>query len=349
MKKGDMKKFVIRALIWGAACVAFTLLFCILVDPYNVFHPLDIRDNGVEPDKNYIKMVYILDNPQKFDSYMFGSSRVSSIHTEKLEGEKCYNMTYSSAAVWEHLDNVKTMIADGVNIKKIYVGLDSMSYTMDVRGREDDPMRQSYEYALANPVKFWLDHLDTANTFKSLNTSLKHQSKENFQEIFYEYGWSMDYDLPGMDYNIGAWSQPSIGDSPDADEQFDKVLECTKELKEICDENDIELVVFLHPMLFKAYVASKPQRYQEFMRELAQITDYYNFSGVNDVTVDYSNYTDPSHYTAQVGDILIDFFNNGTVDERLYEQGFGWHVDADNVDELIDVLNATEKWYSHYL
>ena len=349
MNKGDMKKFVIRAMIWGTCCVAFTLLFCILVDPYNVFHPLDIRDNGVEPDKNYIKMVYILDNPQKFDSYMFGSSRVSSIHTEKLEGEKCYNMTYSSAAVWEHLDNVKTMIANGVNIKKIYIGLDSMSYTMDVRGREDDPMRQSYEYAKANPVKFWIDHLDTANTFKSLNTSLKHQSKENFQEIFYEYGWSMDYDLPGMDYNIGAWSQPSIGDSPDADEQFDRVLECTRELKSICDENGIELVIFLNPVLFKAYIASKPQGYREFMRELAQITDYYNFSGVNDLTVDYSNYTDPSHYRAQIGDILIDFFNNGTVDERLYEQGFGWHVDAGNVDELIDVLDATEKWYSHYL
>ena len=349
MNKGDMKKFVIRALIWGTCCVAFTLLFCILVDPYNVFHPMDIRDNGVEPDKNYIKMVYILDNPQKFDSYMFGSSRVSSIHTEKLEGEKCYNMTYSSAAIWEHLDNVKTMIANGVNIKKIYIGLDSMSYTMDVRGREDDPMRQSYEYAKANPVKFWIDHLDTANTFKSLNTSLKHQSKENFQEIFYEYGWSMDYDLPGMDYNIGAWSQPSIGDSPDADEQFDRVLECTRELKSICDENDIELVIFLNPVLFKAYIASKPQGYREFMRELAQITDYYNFSGVNDLTVDYSNYTDPSHYRAQIGDILIDFFNNGTVDERLYEQGFGWHVDAGNVDELIDVLDATEKWYSHYL
>lgn len=345
----DMKKFIIKVFVWGSACVAFTLLFCMLVDPYNVFHPLDIRDNGVEPDKNYIKMVYILQNPQKFDSYMFGSSRVSSIHTEKLEGEKCYNMTYSSAVVWEHLDNVKTMIANNVKIKKIYVGLDSMAYTMNTRGREDDPLRQSYEYSKAHPLRFLLSHLDTANVFRSLNTSRKHKVNPEFGRIFYEYGWSMDYDLPGMDYYIGAWSQPSIGDSPDADVQFDKALDSVRELKSICDENDIELVVFLHPVLFKAYIASKPQRYQEFMKELAQITDYYNFSGVNDITVDYSNYTDPSHYTAQIGDILINVFNNGEVDEKLYEQGFGWHVDADNVDELIDVLNATEKWYSHYL
>ena len=349
MKNKDMKNFIIKVLIWGSACVAFTLLFCILIDPYNVFHPLDIRDNGVEPDKNYIKMVYILQNPDKFDSYMFGSSRVSSIHTEKLKGEKCYNMTYSSAVIWEHLDNIKTMVANNVKIKKIYVGLDSMSYTMDVRGREDDPLRQSYEYSKEHPFKFLVSHLDTANVFKSLNTIRKHKPDPDFGNRFYEYGWSMDYGLPGMDYYIGAWSQPSIGDSPDADEQFDKVLDCVRELKGICEANDIELVIFLHPVLFKAYIASKPQSYQEFMRELAQITDYYNFSGVNDITVDYSNYTDPSHYTAEVGDILINIFNSGSVDEKLYEQGFGWHVDADNVEELIDVLNATEKWYSHYL
>ena len=100
-KKKGFWDFVLRVGLWGGFCVLFTLLFCLITDPYNVFHADAIRDNGVEANKNYIKMNYILKHPDKFDSYMFGNSHVSSIHVEKLEGVHCYNMTYSSGAVWE--------------------------------------------------------------------------------------------------------------------------------------------------------------------------------------------------------------------------------------------------------
>ena len=344
-KKNEKKKgfwdFVLRAMLWGGFCVLFTLLFCIITDPYSVFHVDAIQDNGVEANKNYIKMHYILENPDKFDAYMFGNSHVSSIHVEKLNGVHCYNMTYSSGAVWEHAANLRTMLANGVTVKRVYMGLDSTVYTSDFEGRENDPMRVSYEYSQEHPIKFFLLQMDTARVFRSLNTSLKHQKSEDFAKIFYEYGWSIGYEVPGLEWLDE--NEIAIGESPIWEEQIDRVLQSVREMKELCDANGIEFVVFTNPMLWNAYLASEEKGYARFLTELAQITDYYNFSGLNRVSLEKANYIDPSHYNAATGDLLIKVFNGEGADEDLSERGFGMYVTKDNVEELLQILQKADE------
>ena len=116
-----MKRFIRKILLFITFCVLLTSVVCIGIDPYNVFHYKKIRDNGVEPNKNFIKMAYILDNPDKFDSFIFGSSRVGAIHGEKIKNARCYNMTYSMGLPGEHLANLKTMIKNGITPKNIYI------------------------------------------------------------------------------------------------------------------------------------------------------------------------------------------------------------------------------------
>ena len=82
----------------------------IYIDPYNVFHINNVRDNGIEPNANIIKMNKILNEPDKYNAYLFGSSRVGAIHTENISDVNCYNMTYSEGLPQEHLDNIKTFI-----------------------------------------------------------------------------------------------------------------------------------------------------------------------------------------------------------------------------------------------
>ncbi|MCR5251391.1 MAG: hypothetical protein K6E50_12370 [Lachnospiraceae bacterium] len=346
MRNGDFRKFVAHVVFWGALCFLFTVVFCLLVDPYNVFHVHNIRDNGIEPNKNYIKMSFLMEEPERFDAFMLGNSRVGSIHTEKLKGVKCYNLTYSAGMVWEHVDNVKTLLAGGAKIKKLYLGVDSASYGAESSGREQDPIRMSYEYISAHPLAFLRSQMNTARAFKSLNTSRQHQPAENYAEIFYRYGWAMDYDLQGMPDEVGRWGDVSVFTCPEYREQMDRTLSSIAELRDICNENGIELVVFTHPMLWNAYKASMEElEYAEFLRRLAQVTPYYNFSGINAVTVRFDNYVDPSHYRAQIGDKLLDCFNDGAVEEELYAEGFGWYVTEENVEELLDLLDRTEEAY----
>ena len=59
------------------------------------------------------------------------------------------------------------------------------------------------------------------------------------------------------------------------------------------------------------------------IRIQAQVTDFYNFSGINDITTNNDNYLETSHYMPQVGDRMLDVMFKGQVDERLLAQGFG--------------------------
>ena len=73
--------------------------------------------------------------------------------------------------------------------------------------------------------------------------------------------------------------------------------------------------------------------------ELAKIAPFYNFSGINQITEDDRNYVDYTHYNAQVGDLIIDTIFDKKRYDSLYENGFGWYVDENNIVDLLSVLN----------
>jgi len=85
--------------------------------------------------------------------------------------------------------------------------------------------------------------------------------------------------------------------------------------------------------------------YFDFLRELAAVTPFYNFSGYNDVTMDSDNYMDTSHYLAEIGDLIIDCIWFGRTDEKLLKQGFGFRADAENIEELIGILEEGNAQY----
>ena len=74
-----MRKFLIKISIFLFYSFLLVVAFPYVVDPFNVFHADNIRPSIIEPNKKYIKMKYILKNPNKFNAYMFGSSRVGAI------------------------------------------------------------------------------------------------------------------------------------------------------------------------------------------------------------------------------------------------------------------------------
>ena len=320
-----MKKFVIKCAIFALFCALVSTLIPLAFDPYNVFHVENIRDNGVEPNKHYIKMKHILENDVDFDAYLFGSSRVGALHTEKLEGVNCYNMTYSGGVPAEHLENVKSMIAAGKTIKRVYVGVDVASYITVYEEHFSDPIRMPYEYVQEHPLDFCLTYLDPAKVFRSLPTIIRNKPDPDFSDIFYNKGWAIGYDVPNMAGD--AYVEDTIDEGSEWEEGLAATLSVIRELKEVCVSNGIELVVFTLPMHDVTYRSSLNYGYEEFLTGLASITPYYDFSGLNPVTTATENYVDPSHFNAYVGDLIIDVLNGNEPEEKLAKKGFGRYVD----------------------
>ncbi|MBQ7578844.1 MAG: hypothetical protein IJT21_11335 [Synergistaceae bacterium] len=336
-----MKKFLVKFSFLAAYFIIIQVILPVLIDPFNVFHAFNIRDNGVTPNQNYIKMKYILANPEKFNGFIFGSSRVTALNPEKINnGGKVYNMTYPAGLPCEHLANIKTFLANNIKPAKIYMAFDSMSYTVSYSEHITKPLNCPYEYLRENPEHFYSLYLNAAVTFQSIGKIIKHSPVKNFADKFYNYGYEFDYNMTS-NYD---WDKavPAMGDF-NGEKFMDSTLKDIREIVKICRDNNIELVIFTNPMHYITYLASLERNYIYFLAELAKITDFYNFSGLNSITINNNNYLETSHYKAEIGDIIINIICNGESYPELESQGFGVKITRKNINNLLNLLESQAK------
>lgn len=327
-----MKKFLRKIAPFILFILTLEIAVPMLVDPYNIFHWRQIRDNGVEPNSNYIKMQYILHNPDKFDSFLFGSSRTGFINVEHIPEGTWYNMSYSEGLPEEHLENLRELIAHGIIPKNVMIGVDNISCFVDPQIHE----KQFYRipYPRENKLSFYANYFSIRGVLKSLDVSLHHEVMDpDYVERYYRSGTTLRD--PSQ---AGQWKE----DAPYWEYYYkdclgDAVLSIRR-IAELCEKYDINLIVFTNPIYYKTYQESKQYGYEQFLEWISDPVDYYNFSGINPITTDRMNYYESSHYTEEIGDLIIDRIFHGVTDPELESQGFGYYVTKENVQEFKEAL-----------
>ena len=169
-----MKRFLLIISVFAVYIAAIHTIFPILVDPFNIFHADSIRDNGIQPNQNYIRTKYILGNKDTYNGFLFGSSRVGAIHTDKIPGAKVYNMAYPNGLPSEHLANIMTFLESGIKPSVIYIGVDSISYTEEMSDHIYEQLRCPYEVLKNDRLLFCRLYLNPAVTMKSLEIGRVH-------------------------------------------------------------------------------------------------------------------------------------------------------------------------------
>lgn len=333
-----MKKFIMKAVAFFLIIVLIFIPFNVLLDPYNVFHATKLVNNGVEPNKNYIKMKNVLEHPDKFDSFLFGSSRVGFIDVTRMNDGTYYDMMYSEGVPSEHYDNLKTMIEHGIIPKNVVLGVDDITFFVDGSFHKDILYRKPFPWDgdALDKAGFFMKYLDLITTVKSIETIRDHDAWDTgFSERILNVGTE----------NLDIESQFDEANNKPywADYYYPRGEEALAEIQQIidlCAEHDIKLTVFTNPIFGQTYTKAIENGYLTFLDGLADITDYYNFSGYSSVTMDTSNYYENSHYTRVVGDKMIDFMFYGEDNPELRSQGFGYYVTKENKKEFLDILNA---------
>ena len=327
-----MKKFLFTMLPFILWSLLLMVAFPVAIDPYNVFHVDNIRDNGIEPNKNFIKTEYICRTPDRFDAFIFGSSRVTAIHAEKVEGYHFYNMTYSEGVPEEHRQNLEVMLARGVRPRLVVVGIDNISFLIDPILHREDPLRSPYPVNRREKLDFYLNYFEPIMVVKSLEITYFMPRGIIHSRNLYDTGWELDYGIhTAVDWSQAQpeWNMRYVNRSPQA-------LEEIRALKQLCDEHGIELILFTNPMHPLTFAKAVENGYGEFLRGVAEITGFYNFSGYNDITLNNDNYLETSHYKAEVGDLILDVLFSGKKDEHLISQGFGLYVTPDNCQDFLE-------------
>lgn len=330
-----MKKFLRKIAPFVLFILFLEIAIPMIVDPYNVFHWKEIRDNGVEPNSNYIKMQYVLNNPDKFDSFLFGSSRTGFVNVEHIPEGNWYNMSYSEGLPGEHLDNLRELIENGIIPKNVMIGVDNISCFVDPALHE----KQFYRipYPRENRLSFYANYFSIRGVIESLDIILNHEAEDpDYVSRYYETGSTLrDPSLAGQWENDAPYWEYYYKD------YISEGVLAIRRIADLCDEYDINLIVFTNPMYYKTYQESQTYGYQYFLLWISDWTGYYNFCGINDITTNQKYYYEPSHYTEEVGDMIIDRIFNGVTDENLENQGFGRYVTKENVDEFLEELTQS--------
>ena len=342
-----MSLFIRKLMVVIGIPLLLILMPAFLIDPYNVFHWNSVRDNGIEPNRNYIKMKYLLSNPAKYNALLFGSSRVGAIHVENFSELKVYNMTCSLGLPVMHLHNLQSLLEKGLRFKKIYLGVDDLGLLQDEKNNRTFYCCP-YEYLKDNPVFFVKLYTNPIQVWSSLD--VYHAGRDIGGKQMYKYGWTTDYHRKSMFDWQQELSKTRTKRSINSDylrNNTEVTLQSLEKIKEVCEKNQIELVVFTNPLFKTAFLDSINHGYLEFLKKMVKITPFYNFSGLNDITLNPNNFLDHAHYKAEVGDMIISvldadenaFFNNVKPGD-LYRQGFGWYVTTENIDEFIRKIHV---------
>ena len=152
------KKFILRFIVLVCIFLGIIMFINYKIDCYGIFTS-DYNKVGQETNNNFIKTKYIIENPEKFDSFIFGSSRVEYIPVENLQCGKFYNMTYVQGIPSEWLDTIKTFKENNVNMKNIIIAIDDFSATIFPEEHKNSPNLLSYsdiKNNISNIIKYYL-------------------------------------------------------------------------------------------------------------------------------------------------------------------------------------------------
>lgn len=323
------KTYVLLVLFSVALILSVVMGYNYFADKSGLFQR-DFSQKRIEPNQHIVKMRYILEYPDKYNAFCFGASRVGNIDLEKIQdGNRYYNMTYSEGLPSEWLADIRILLKHGVVMKKLLIGLDDIALYMDPKMHQADYLRLPYK---ENSML----HTDLTYLLKSPMAPLDAETEEAAMSYYDIYGTGRPLH-PWADERIEADVSAHKADPRFREEQekhkvhrVDETLAEIAAIKNLADEHDIELLVFINPIYYKTYEANDAGALESFKRRLAEITNYYDFSGRNEITMDSYYYYETSHYRPLVGDMMIDRMFHQSADAPA---DFGVYVTPENIEE----------------
>ncbi len=344
MKKELIKFIRNLVLLLVLVIILFSPVLCfnLYIDPYAIFKS-DISKQRIEPNSHFIKMRYILNHPDKFDSFVFGNSRANNIDVTKIPNGKYFNLYYSLGLPKEHLADIKILLKHHLKIKNLLICIDFSAYRGTDAGRPNDLMRKTYPTNTFDLFKLYLDYI------------FQIPQQEFLNEFF------LQPIIPGYKYltingrAINDDVEKTIEANPikhGADKKFndpileyenhvDEAIADLSDISKICQANNISLTIEVNPVYKITYLANQPQLHFEFLKKLSAVIDYYDFGGINKVTSNNYFYYEASHFRPKIGDLMLDFIYRNKTNDTL--PGFGFLVTKNNVDKRIETLQNQLK------
>lgn len=353
----SFKKWLIVFFASLAAVCLVIMGFNAAVDPFGVFGDRIFNDYSYDMTMNprISKIEYLKKNHSRYDSYIIGCSKTSSYSVEKLNryygDAHFYSMLMYGGDMYD-IEKTAEYIIKEYKPKNIIINL-GLEETTEYN-TEPDPIKQNlhplvegkpvlpfyFKYAALNP-QYSIDKLKNIKSRDYLMTG---------ENIFIPetgvYNKQLRDIMPiGSEEEYKAANEPEFatGDFSEQMQSLDKCVDGVKKISDLCKEQNIDFKLILSPIYedeLRHYPAGK---LAEFWTKLADVTDFYDFSGyTSPIAGDSRYYYDTYHFRNCVGDMALAFMFG---DKNVYlPDGFGHYTTAENAKKRAEEIFVYKKF-----
>lgn len=327
-----MKRFLIHILLFLGIPLLMLLLLYLWTDPFKCLHEFDLLDTD-QTNREYLSTELFLRNyeRQQYNSFIFSSSRGCGMNTYQWK-------TYLSEEARPFIFQAWNETLTGIELKMVFldqknVPIDNALIMLDVPGAFDKKQlpkealsmkhfvftggtRFSYNawqfFNFVQKPSLWVESVrktikhekqhcvsDTiSNDWDSINKfaldaiperdSLKACSAISREEFLSRIARLTDDDIKVSDPLISA--------------SFEEQL---RHVMNILERNHTDYYVILTP----AYCYTNPSVNPSDLKKLKAIFGddrVFDFTGKNDLTTDYNNFSDPNHFGQRVGWLILE-------------------------------------------
>lgn len=338
-------------------------IFNYLVDPYGMNNFLKINKLNYYKKGNAsftfrVKTNIVINND--FDTLMLGTSRIGVMDPTVVEKDlrgRAFNFSVpASTTEIQHKIFLYTLKYN--KIKSLVYGIDFMSFNENRSIKKDfksfdelsdkiDKKKKIYNYDFYFNLDTFYDSLTVLyqNIMEKKVIEISYSSENGMREHNNHID-ALRHGTFDLDKKLNKSIKDYFGVKKGIYKNYKfskKYLEYFKKTINYCNKNNIEVWVYIPPMQNKHLQELKRQgyfeRFEEFKKELVEVTDYIDFTSSNQFTKNKNNYWDTSHLRKEFTAIIMNnVFHNNSLTEM---QRIGILVNKDNIEShLKNVRNS---------
>ena len=326
-----------------------------IVDPLNILHTKFFKQE-YQMNERFMKIEFLKANHKKYNSYMFGSSKIGTTYPKDIEKyiqkSKFYNLTVSSGNLADYIKHLKFFIKEDFKVDNLYLQIDGGDMGYYGNSHLGNLGKYYPEVVGESLTMFYIDYL---TSFSPL--SVKGKILRNFKNININDN-AYDLNKTGMFFKRNEEKQLNENCDKYVENQasfhiknyramsalyINEAISSLKEIVSICKDNNISLYVFTAPINNNLMDTMKINDYLGFLSSISKVTNFTDFSGYNTITMNNCNYYESHHYRPLVGQLVAArIFNDSTVD---IPSDFGVYVTKNNINEHLEKLREQIKYY----
>lgn len=328
------KKWIINVTLIVVAMIVIMCFINYKMDIYNYWKAGEEVAFRTDTYTRILKLRHISKNPDKYYGYIIGGSKAGVLDADlisKYDNGKFYNVSVPWGC-FEDYDAYIQYIAENTSAKKIILHLSSIEVLEFSRENmpavitpsKIDDIKEKIKFLIINPVQIIQDinsekGYDFVNGGRNYAQQLKEIEEEG--DTYFERSVTTEYDeLLDIIFN-----------DPKNLIAFNENMEALAHIVQICKENEIDLQVVIGLTFISELYKFEGDIYWSYLRAIASLVNYWDFSGFNDVNRNPYNFINFQHYNYKVGDKMINIMYGK---EKM--DGFGEYIDPNNFNDYLD-------------